>query len=314
MLDHERIRLLIGHDGNSTSDTAIATAAALFPGSRAAVLHVSKSFADWGVGSRVWMLDRDLYDVAVLDAAQRQLDAAVEAARTAGLDDALGELLTTGGSVWRTMLTAAAEFEPDVVVVGKHAHGSRGSVRLGSVAHGLVARCPFPVLVVHPRDDGTSPLQPGGPVVIAYDGSEGARRMVDIVARLLPGAPTRIVSVWEPIPVWVVAPPMGPATFHADFDTELQQLTQERADEGVARAQAAGLDAEAIASEAPDGAWRAIIRIASERSARVLCIGARSRGRVAAALLGGVAHAVVAESPVPVLIAHPDPVSDADGT
>jgi nucleotide-binding universal stress UspA family protein len=303
------MHVLIGHDGTSSADGAVRAAARMFPGAEATVLHVSKSIADWGFGPYVWMLDRAAFDEAVIDAAREVAGAAAERAAADGLR-ATARVETAATSVWRVVLDVADEIDPDVVVVGSHDHGKLGVVTLGSVAHGLVSHSTVPVLVVRPGGGEVLPAD-DSPLTIAFDGGAGAVAALETAARMYPGARARVVTAWEPASTWVVATPPWTVPIGAEFDEEVQKRAERVAADGAERARGLGLDAHSAALPATTGVWRALIDDADEQGSRVLVIGSRGSNRVESFLLGGVAHAVVGHSRIPVLVTRPAQTADA---
>jgi len=47
------------------------------------------------------------------------------------------------------MASLAEELQSDLIIIGTHGHSALGSVVLGSVANGVLARCQTPVLLIH---------------------------------------------------------------------------------------------------------------------------------------------------------------------
>jgi nucleotide-binding universal stress UspA family protein len=300
-----RPRLLIAHDGSASADEAIKRAAELFPGAHATIVHAARHIDDWRIGPYVWVLDKEAYGAALVKGAHDRLDTAVTIARARGLD-AEGMLRTEGGRSWHELLDGALEEHADLIVLGKQADGRFGSRRLGSVAQTLAAHTTVPTLVVRPGGEPPIIPDPGDPMVaIAYDGTAGAVRAIEVTAQLFPGARVVIVSVWEPLPAWMLGPMALSPGFREDFEEELVNATLVAAEDGARRAKAAGLDAEPVAAMASHGVWRELVRIASDRHVGVLGVGARSRGLIASTVLGSVAHSIVAEAPMTVLLAPP---------
>ena len=306
-------RLLIAHDGSDGAAAALERAASLFPGAHATIVHAARHISDWRVGPYVWVLDEAAYAKELVKAAHARLDAAVEIARARGLD-AVGVLRTDGGRTWHELLDTAVEERADLIVVGKEADGRFAGHRLGSVAQALAAHGTIPTLVVRPGSEPPAVASAGDTMVaIAYDGTPGAVRAIEATAQLFPGARIVIASVWEPLPAWMLGPMALSPGFREDFEQELSNATIVCAEEGVRRARALGLDAEPVAAMAAHGTWRELVRIAADRHVSVLGVGARSRGLIASTVLGSVAHSVVAEAPMAVLVAPPLPASDATG-
>jgi nucleotide-binding universal stress UspA family protein len=150
-----------------------------------------------------------------------------------------------------------------------------------------------------------------GPLLIAFDGSEGARRAVLVAAELMPGASAVVACAWQPMAALDHHDPVA-----SWFDAlspqaqELDELSREaasrHADEGVALAREAGLDAAPLVLDGGRDVAGALLDAARERSTAVLVMGARGVGRIEAMLLGSTSHAVVARARSPVLVVPPE--------
>lgn len=91
-------------------------------------------------------------------AASANLDALLEAARTAGVARVSAELAE--GSAHRTVADAAETFRPDLVVIGAHGKGVLQQFFLGGTAARILSHAPGPVLVARrpPQADYTCAL------------------------------------------------------------------------------------------------------------------------------------------------------------
>lgn len=300
--DDQHVRLLIAHDGTDGADAATQYAAHLFPGAVATIAYVSKSVIDWGLAPRLKMPDQEMYDAWVLEAANARLDAAVQLARTAGLD-ATGVLRTTARNAARTILEIAQEHAPDVIVAGKHAPGRLGGFRLGSVSQALASQSETPVLIV-PTAPATDTTANEGPIVVGFDASDGAFAALELTARLFPGSSVIIASTWEPIPAWVLSPPPAGQSWSESLDDHVRAQAEHHASIGVEHARALGLTAELAVLTGNHGVAGELAALAVDRSARALCVGTRTRSRFQATSLGSTTHASIADATLPVLVAH----------
>jgi nucleotide-binding universal stress UspA family protein len=146
------------------------------------------------------------------------------------------------------------------------------------------------------------------PVLLCFDGSEGAAKAIAEAGVGLRGGSTILLTVWEPCAVWE---PYDPATILsapvarlADralcLDEIARDLAQEKMERGVTLASDAGFDvAGRVAGGKP---WRTICDVAEEIDARAIVMGARGLSRVGSLLLGSVSFAVAAHARRPVLI------------
>lgn len=149
------------------------------------------------------------------------------------------------------------------------------------------------------------------PVLIAYDGSEGAGAAVEAAGRLFPGRRAIVLTVWHSAataaPASLVAIPVGvAASAYEQLDREAEQRAATIAAEGVAHASAAGLEATAVPELCRGQVWATIVDAAEREGAEAVVVGSRGRSPVQSALLGSVANAVVHHSARPVVVApHP---------
>ncbi len=144
-------------------------------------------------------------------------------------------------------------------------------------------------------------------ILACYDGSDDARAAIDHAARLMPGSPATILTVWAPERDYdgQLGPGLGLAGVYArapEVDAAREQAAREHAEEGAQRATAAGLVAEPRTSPQRNGIARAVLEVAAEIDADVVVLGTRGRGGVMSFLLGSVSHAVLQEADRAVLV------------
>ena len=134
-------------------------------------------------------------------------------------------------------------------------------------------------------------------IVIAYDGSDGARAALDVAAGLaaVGGASLTLVRSVEGRGTAV---PGLPATPDSDQVAEARHSLQ---------AAATKLDPELGASPwvMAGPAGEAVLSVAKEIGADLIVTGSRGRGTVARTLLGSVSSHLVNEGPCDVLVVHP---------
>lgn len=189
----------------------------------------------------------------------------------------------------------------DVIVVGSHGHGAVASALLGSVSAEVVDHAPCPVLVA--RKPALTKI------VLATDGSEGARLAEDLVARwpFLAALPVRVVTVATMVPSFALLDPVGPSMMSAET---YQQLSDElrAAHETAAQASVQRLLARQVSATAAlrEGyAPNEIVREVADARADLIVIGSRGRTGVTRLLLGSVARSVLFQAPCSVLVARP---------
>ena len=144
-----------------------------------------------------------------------------------------------------------------------------------------------------------------GPILLCYDGSDGARRAIETAGALFAGRKAVVLHVWSPIAV--VAAAYGGILALSDYDEDaLQKAALEIAQDGAGRATAAGLDARAeIAEGTYEGTWHAIVEAGEKQGATPIVIGARGLSTFKSFMLGSVSHGVAQHARVPVLIVPP---------
>ena len=145
-------------------------------------------------------------------------------------------------------------------------------------------------------------------VLIAYDGSDHARRAVERAGAVLRPGRAVVICVWAPLREAAPAATLGAsAGLVLAGARELDEAARERAErlagEGAELARTAGLEAEPRAVEGGASPWHAIVRCADELDASVIVTGSRGRSGVAAALLGSTAQGVLHHAGRPVLVA-----------
>jgi len=152
--------LLLAYDGSEPARAAVATAAELFGGRSAVVVHVWESPLKHSLTGRalraapvtdVRDLTADL-DERLASSAHEQAEEGAEFARQRGLD-ARAESVEAATGVWPALIDAARSINAGVVAVGSRGRGAIASTMLGSVSSGLVHNADLPVLIVPPPSD-----------------------------------------------------------------------------------------------------------------------------------------------------------------
>jgi nucleotide-binding universal stress UspA family protein len=144
-------------------------------------------------------------------------------------------------------------------------------------------------------------MLPDDPILICYDGSEGAQHAIAAAGALLPGR-TAVVLDIGPVPM--VAESY--AAFESDaveLDREVYLRAASQAEAGAELARAAGLRAVARGVVgAPD--WRAVVEIADELGAAAIVVGPRGLSGIRERV-EGLSHRVAEHAGRPVLIVPP---------
>jgi nucleotide-binding universal stress UspA family protein len=151
-------------------------------------------------------------------------------------------------------------------------------------------------------DMNTTPTRP---ILVCYDGSDGARRAIETAGSLFGGRKAIVLNVWSPISVMVAAYG-GMAALPSYDDDVLQDGATKVATAGSALASDAGLKAQPeIAEVTYQGTWHTILDVANQYDADLIVMGARGLGAFKSALLGSVSHSVTQHAHLPVLIVPP---------
>lgn len=140
------------------------------------------------------------------------------------------------------------------------------------------------------------------PILICYDGSEGAKHAIEAAAGLLDGHPAVVLAVGPPLTAEESYAALG--TLVPSFQELNESDALDRAKEGAELAQSAGFAAEARAEVAAP-TWEGVIDVADEIDAAAIVIGSRGLTGVKEALSGSVSHAVAEHAGRPVLIVPP---------
>lgn len=144
-------------------------------------------------------------------------------------------------------------------------------------------------------------------ILLAYDGSDGAKAAVEAAGRLFPGRSADVVSVWRSVaataPVGNIAVPtevIGKA--YVELDREAEDQAERLAEEGADAARAGGLRTKARAAQCYGNTWATLVDLASESQPAAVVLGSRGRSGIKSVLLGSVSTGVTHHSEVPVVV------------
>jgi nucleotide-binding universal stress UspA family protein len=152
------------------------------------------------------------------------------------------------------------------------------------------------------------------PVLIAYDGSPAAERAIRDSGRLLAGRRALVVVVWkaglgfELVELPTVSTGLPPATVDIrtaiELDRELEERAHLLARTGAGAARDAGFEAEglAVAEDPETTVAEAIVRVASDRDAAAVVVGAHGHGPLSAVILGSTSRDIIRHAPCPVVV------------
>lgn len=318
---HEAPHLLIAYDGSPSAATAVRAAAKLFPNARVSIAtvppdpaaRVAMAFSmHTGVAPAAVEETMDALSTEARREADQTAQQAVEQAQATGLR-AEPVTVSASGPAWTALLDAAHRLGADVLVCGSRGRGAFARALLGSTSSSLLHHTDVPLLVV---PDGGGAFD--GPVVVADDGSEGAKHAIAVAGRVLGGRATVVVHAWEPVFHRGLAAGALEAGLVdrrdetvADLHAALASSATATMKDGVAAARAAGLEATGATVEAIDGAWRAVAAAARAHNASAIVMGTRGLGAARSVLLGSVSSGLVQNAELPVLVVPDTPADPA---
>jgi nucleotide-binding universal stress UspA family protein len=153
-----------------------------------------------------------------------------------------------------------------------------------------------------------------GPVLIGYDGSPAAEHAIREGGSLLSGRPALVLVVWKAglgfeiveLPTATIGLPPAPIDIHtaAEIDRAMAERAQRMAQHGAQLAREVGLEADGLAvADDPDvPVAETIVRVARQRDAQAVVVGAHGHGRVGSVLLGSISRDVIRQAPCPVVV------------
>ena len=141
-------------------------------------------------------------------------------------------------------------------------------------------------------------------IVIGYDGSDEAKRAIELAPRLVRADRAVIVSVWHDGGLVAAGAPMALSPPAASLEADLCRVAQDLAEDGAARADAAGLEATAATRYAagPAATGHALLDAADEYDADLVVVGRVGGSLLGDALLGSLSAEAVRDGRRPVLV------------
>jgi nucleotide-binding universal stress UspA family protein len=148
-----------------------------------------------------------------------------------------------------------------------------------------------------------------GPVLFAYDGSDGAGRAIAEAATRLAARDGIVVSVWRSHERSaglgrLAVPDSITREAIARLDAESEAAAAEVATEGVDQLTAAGWAAEAVTRSTTTNVWAAVLAVAREHEATTIVVGSRGLSGLKSAVLGSVSSGLLQHSELPVLLVN----------
>ena len=132
------------------------------------------------------------------------------------------------------------------------------------------------------------------PIVLGYDGSDGAKGALDKAAELAKLEGTTIVVVFG----YEIPAAYGGET--GDYRRALREMAEKIGQEAVDRITAAGAQCEL--ELVPERPVEGLLRVAEEKGAGMIVVGTHGEHPISGALLGSVPHKLLHVSTLPVLV------------
>lgn len=151
------------------------------------------------------------------------------------------------------------------------------------------------------------------PILIAYDGSPDARRAIEEVARLLPGAKAVVLYARQPLESVAAHLEGHPALEDVrGIDAATLDASERLAADGAELANSLGLAAEPRVASMPDTVVsEVIVEVAEEIDAALIVMGSRGRRGLRALLAGSTSTHVLHAAGRPTLVVPSGPLADA---
>lgn len=149
-------RIIVPVDGSPTANKALVAALQLARdgGGRVRLIHVVEELAFVDGYDMYGGQTGELLQV-MREAGDKVLDAALEIARSAGVDADKQLFDRFGERLGEVVANAARDWNADLIVLGTHGRRGIGRVLLGSGAEQIIRLAPTPVLVIRSGDETT---------------------------------------------------------------------------------------------------------------------------------------------------------------
>jgi nucleotide-binding universal stress UspA family protein len=209
-------------------------------------------------------------------------------------------LAAEAGEPAATIVDQAVATAADLVVMGTHGRSGFDRLLLGSVAEKVLRKAPCPVLTVPPNAPSSPPPAVAfRQILCPMDFSSAAMQAfgfaLDLARRS--NASVTLVHALEWLPE---EEPLELAHYTVpEYRQAMARTARERLQALVARESGTGPDPAIVV--VPGHAHREILRVAGERAADLIVMGAQGRGGPVTASFGSTTQQVVRQAPCPVL-------------
>jgi nucleotide-binding universal stress UspA family protein len=151
-----------------------------------------------------------------------------------------------------------------------------------------------------------------GPIIVGFDGTPAAQHALTEAAELFAPRRALVVVVWEAgrafdlttLPTQALEPPPITLDIRRGFelDQAMYEAAQRLAERGAAIGRDRGLDAEGLAVADDVTVADTLVRLAKERAAQAIVVGAHGHSALTELILGSTSRDVVRRAPCPVVI------------
>lgn len=220
--------------------------------------------------------------------------ATAEGAETRRITVALRE----GVDIHAEILDAAEQMKPDLIVMGTHGRSGFQHLMLGSVAEKVLHKAQCPVLTVSRKAPDSVPAARFRNILCGIDFSECSMAAFEYARSLASqsGAHLDVITVVQLIPMYdmTAAVPL----YYPGLLDDLKGDVTKQLELVVAKA-APGIDiGRFVTTGSPH---QEIVRVASERNAELVVLGAHSHGAIDHLMFGSTTNHVVRQACCPVL-------------
>jgi nucleotide-binding universal stress UspA family protein len=149
---------------------------------------------------------------------------------------------------------------------------------------------------------------PSGPILIGYDGSPSADHALREAAALFGRRQALVVVVWEAGAAYetlelptIPAAPIDMRTAEV-ADQAIHEGARQLAERGARLAVELGFEAESLTVADDATVAKTLVRLARERDAQAMVVGARGHSRLEKLFMGSTSRQVLQHAPCPVLV------------
>ena len=293
------MKILVATDGSDQADLGVDLVAGIAWPDPTEIVAIEVVPSGAGLFGGPWpaiaIVEAEAIETEIRLAAERTVEAARSRLAGQGRDVRAAVL---SGRAASAIVDEARRMAADLIVLGSRGHGAIERMLLGSISAEVVDHAPTPVLIAR----GTTIER----VVLAWDGSPGARLAADLVRDwpVFSRSAVRIVSIADVrAPWWTGLEPATPEVIEMYVETgdSVRAHRDELTREMEAELRAAGLAA--VADRREGDAAGEIIAAADSAGADLIVMGTHGRTGLARLVIGSVARNVVRHATCSVLVA-----------